>query len=146
MSDINHDEALQLAHLKRQDSNLARCYLALKEEAEREAVRRNAWEDKARRLLKDCHTALSHAGSIPFMTGTYKEQLVLSITKCLAVGGTVNLSDLVMPSDTPSATRRKKLTKLKRKVKLCPECGANMPWHVATCTYGMKPAPFGGDS
>lgn len=28
---VNHDEALQLAHLKRDESNLARCYIALRE-------------------------------------------------------------------------------------------------------------------
>lgn len=52
------------------------------------------WErkmDEGRRLLQECHAVLSNAGSIPFVTGTYKQQLIERIEAELVDSGRQHL-------------------------------------------------------
>ena len=51
-----------------------------------------------------------------------------------------------MNQDSRNTPRRRPTPKKKvktKRVRLCEECGANLPWHVGTCMAGTKPPPFG---
>lgn len=131
----NHAEAEELAWLNRDKSNLARCYLALREENEklREAARQNAitadqWKREAERL------ALTFSATERNMIGDFPVVVTELVRDCYGI--MVNESQIA--AWLRNAIARKAEEREKKAAQVpgapCPRCGGTRVFMGDPCT------------